>query len=320
MKRFKRLLAVVNGGPGDEDLVRRVVALAKANSASLKFCATAEETTPGLFGMSRLQKELHRLLERERRAVLDRAVEAARSSGVESQAQILTGKAFVSIIHEVLGANHDLVLFPDDDTTSVQDRIFGGTATHLLRKCPCPVWVLKRSPESSGNGNFERVLAAVNVAAVDPEEKHLNQKILELAISLAEREGAEIHVVHCWAVYGESLLASRGRLPPDELEAYRRETLEKHQAALDTELARFTSDGRAIKAHLRKGDPGRMIPALAEDVQADVIVMGTVARTGINGVFIGNTAEAVLQRIGRSVLAVKPDGFRSPVSLETKTG
>jgi nucleotide-binding universal stress UspA family protein len=47
--------------------------------------------------------------------------------------------------------------------------------------------------------------------------------------------------------------------------------------------------------------------------------MGTVARTGMNGVFMGNTAEAVLQRIGRSVLAVKPDGFRSPDSLERTT-
>jgi nucleotide-binding universal stress UspA family protein len=319
MKRFKRLLAVVNGVSGDAELIRRAVALAEANSANLQFCTALEEATPGMFGMNRLQQELHRLLEREREAVLDRAVEAARSTGVESQAKILTGKAFVAIIQEVLGGNHDLVLFPDDDMTSVYERIFGGTATHLLRKCPCPVWVLKRRPESPGGEDFERVLAAVNAATVDPEEKRLNKRILELATSLAEREGAEIHVVHCWSVYGESLLASRGRLPPEELEAYRRDTEKEHRALMEKTLAGFMADDRSIQAHLRKGDPGREIPEVANELSVDVIVMGTVARTGMNGVFMGNTAEAVLQRIGRSVLAVKPDGFRSPVSLERTT-
>jgi nucleotide-binding universal stress UspA family protein len=317
MKRFKRLLAVVNGGLGDSEVARRAVALAEANDADLTFCSTSEEPAPGLFGVSRLHQELRRLLERERRTVLEEAVETARSSGVDAESRELNGKAFVSIIREVLAGDHDLVLFPDDDTTSIQDRIFGGTAIHLLRKCPCPTWVLKNTAGSSENVRFQRVLAAINASTRDAEEKDLNTKILELATSLAEREGAEIHVVHCFSVYGESLLASRGRLSPEEIEAYRTDTREEHHAALADALDRFTSDGRTIQPHLRKGDPGRMIPDLAGQLQTDVVVMGTVARTGINGVFIGNTAEAVLQRIGRSVLAVKPDGFRSPISLET---
>jgi nucleotide-binding universal stress UspA family protein len=44
--------------------------------------------------------------------------------------------------------------------------------------------------------------------------------------------------------------------------------------------------------------------------------MGTVCRTGIAGFFIGNTAEKVLQEIDCSVLAIKPEGFETPVTLE----
>jgi nucleotide-binding universal stress UspA family protein len=44
--------------------------------------------------------------------------------------------------------------------------------------------------------------------------------------------------------------------------------------------------------------------------------MGTVARTGINGLLMGNTAEMILTQIDCSVLAVKPQGFVSPVTLE----
>lgn len=47
--------------------------------------------------------------------------------------------------------------------------------------------------------------------------------------------------------------------------------------------------------------------------------MGTVSRTDVGGLFIGNTAEMILGRLNCSVLAVKPPAFRTPVSLEQPT-
>jgi universal stress protein E len=68
--------------------------------------------------------------------------------------------------------------------------------------------------------------------------------------------------------------------------------------------------------HLLEGEAGILIPKLAEEQQIDLIVMGTVARTGIEGYFIGNTAETVLNHASCSVLSVKPDGFVSPVKAD----
>ncbi len=59
-----------------------------------------------------------------------------------------------------------------------------------------------------------------------------------------------------------------------------------------------------------------MIPELAYKEKVDLIIMGTVCRTGIAGFFIGNTAEKVLQQVHCSVLTVKPDGFATPVILD----
>jgi universal stress protein E len=56
-----------------------------------------------------------------------------------------------------------------------------------------------------------------------------------------------------------------------------------------------------------------MIPSLVEDNEMDILVMGTVARTGIPGFVIGNTAENVLEALKCSVLAMKPNGFVSSV-------
>jgi nucleotide-binding universal stress UspA family protein len=61
-----------------------------------------------------------------------------------------------------------------------------------------------------------------------------------------------------------------------------------------------------------------VIPDFAMEEQIDLIVMGTVGRSGISGLFIGNTAEKVLQKVDCSVLAVKPEGFVSPVKLDQK--
>jgi nucleotide-binding universal stress UspA family protein len=316
MKRFKKILAVLNGGAGDPEVERRAVALARANGARLTFCAPRVDYPSAMPKFGRFYRELERLLDSQRASILDNAVEAAQSSGVAAEGRVLDGKAFVSVIQQVLRESHDIVLFPDDEATSIQSTLFGSTATHLLRKCPCPVWVIKASDDSDDERRFRRVLAAVNAVSEDSAEQRLNTKILELATSLAEREGAETHVVHCWSVYGESLLATRGRMEPEELDEYRTQTRRSHEEALDSALHRFTNEGTVVRPHLRKGDPGREIPDLAAELPADVVVMGTVARTGINGVFIGNTAESVLQRIRCSVLAVKPDGFASPVTVE----
>lgn len=56
--------------------------------------------------------------------------------------------------------------------------------------------------------------------------------------------------------------------------------------------------------------------ALARRLRVDCIVVGTVARTGIAGFIMGNNAETILERIDCSLLAIKPPGFVTPVTLE----
>ena len=73
------------------------------------------------------------------------------------------------------------------------------------------------------------------------------------------------------------------------------------------------ADGTGL--HVVKGHPERVVSELARELSVDLVVMGTVARTGIDGFFMGNTAESILAQIDCSVLTVKPPGFVSPVTL-----
>jgi nucleotide-binding universal stress UspA family protein len=155
------------------------------------------------------------------------------------------------------------------------------------------------------------------LAAVDPlaTSGGCDDLVMQLASSLASREGAELEVVHAWRLEGESMLRhGRLRLPKAELENLLQTTEDEHRAALAGLLDPYglAADGHAV--HLLKDDPAAAIRRVAERLEADVIVMGTVGRSRIPGFFIGNTAEEVLQTTTASVLAVKPAGFVTPVA------
>jgi nucleotide-binding universal stress UspA family protein len=197
---------------------------------------------------------------------------------------------------------------------------------HLLRKCPCPVWLVK--PEKADS--YRRILAAVDVDDNYPPEElktrqALNGTVMELASSLAVSEFAELHVVHAWEAVGESAMRHGAfiRQPEDKVNAYVDKVYQHHAQLLDALMqgmsAKLGPDAIEFikpQQHLVAGAARKEIPALAKDLQVDCIVMGTVARTGVRGFIMGNTAETILEQIACSVLAIKPPGFVSPVTLE----
>ena len=87
----------------------------------------------------------------------------------------------------------------------------------------------------------------------------------------------------------------------------------RHKAWLDDLLSQHDFQDINVKVHLLKGEPGDLIPLTAEKKRVELIIMGTVARTGIPGFIIGNTAEKALTAVDCSVLAVKPDSFTTPL-------
>jgi universal stress protein E len=213
---------------------------------------------------------------------------------------------------------HDLVILTAEGRGGVKDRLFGSTSLHLMRKCPCPVWVMK----PSRSRRYGRILAAVDPDPSDPARTALNVQILDLATSLAELEKSELHVVHVWRLPGEPMLRSgRAHIPRREMEKLLAEARDQAQKSLDELLAGYRLENLKHRIHLLKDDPRVMgekrdlIPKLAELERISLIVMGTVCRTGISGFLIGNTAESVLQQVDTSVLTVKPDGFVTPVTV-----
>jgi nucleotide-binding universal stress UspA family protein len=243
---------------------------------------------------------------------LERWVDLIRGSGVPVEGKILYGTPFLQIIREVLRDKHDLVMITAEGRGGLRERLFGSTAMHLMRKCPCPVWVVRPTqPE-----RYVCILAAVDPMSQDEPQYALNFKIMDLATALVQRDQCELVVVHTWTFPPEQSLRSGYSVTSTELDGWVRRAQDLHRRRLTELLQPYLVQDARFQVYMLKGEPGHLIPQLAEKLEVGLIVMGTVSRTGVAGLLIGNAAERILRQVNCSVLTVKPDGFVTPVRLD----
>jgi len=322
MKRFNNILCVVEQGAGFNPALIRAATLAENNQANLTVIAVAECVAAGIGmpGGRLISADLQAALVSEYEQNLESLIEPYRQR-INVHARVLVGTPFMEIIREVMRNGRDLVI-KTAETWDWQERLFGSNDMHLLRKCPCPVWLLK--PEALSP--YRRILVAVDVDDVFPPRemelrRALNFQLLELASFLALAEFAELHVVHAWDAIGESLMHSVFmKMSEKDIAAHVEQERLHHAANLDNLIAEVAGqdalDYLKPRTHLVKGWARKEIPALAKQIDADLVVMGTVVRTGVPGFIVGNTAETIMNQIDCSVLAIKPPDFVTPVTQQ----
>ncbi len=304
MHRFRSILFSPLADRDNPAAARRISDLAARNAANLTILGAIPEP-------SRLQRALHRsdyldaIREAEGKAMAAKLARCVpQEADIAVQTKTAIGSPALRIIEQALRGGHDLVVVTTDEDDEDQ-----ATINRLLRKCPCPVWIIRPT-----RARIQRVLAAVNP---DPSEAELNCIILELAASMTKLYGGELHVAHAWELFGESMLRNSGYIntPVSELERLLRDEEAGERAALDELLSASGLDDEPWQVHLQKGRAADVIRETVNKRRINLLVMGTVARTGVSGLLIGNTAESVLDEVRCSVIAVKPPGFVTPIQL-----
>ncbi|QOY53183.1 universal stress protein [Candidatus Sulfurimonas baltica] len=324
MKRFKNILCVLESEEDCHPILERAITLAETNQAILTIVTVVPHITVD-FNLFKDDPDidLQTIMENEKKEKLDSLVKSFLHK-IKIETRTLSGVPFLEIIYDVLRNGHDLVI-KMPEIADWLDHLFGSNDMHLLRKCPCPVWLIKPdSPKS-----YHNILAAVDLDSDDAEQleasqKALNLQILQMASSLAVNDFSQLHVVHVWDAPAESLMHSPFiKMTKEEIDDYANRVKDQQEEKLNTFLhdAIDSQVGNMLdylkpNIHLIKGLASQSIPQLAKKIEADIIVMGTVARTGIPGFIMGNTAETILNQIHCSVLAIKPPEFITPVKLE----
>jgi universal stress protein E len=214
------------------------------------------------------------------------------------------------VIRQVLRRGYDLVV--KRAATGDGGRGFKAVDMELLRKCPCPLW-LSRPIERQWRDM--RVSVAVDPESLEPEGRDLSLQLLRIGKQLADTCGGGLNVVSCWDFEHESYLRRNAwfRVSDAEVTTMVLKRQSAHQAALLQVIA-DAGVGDDLLVRRMKGPPEQMIPQHIVEQDIDLLVMGTVARTGLPGFFIGNTAENVLRELDCSLLAMKPMGFASPIT------
>lgn len=297
MAPFSRLLVHLTTTGRSQPAFRRALALAATTRASVRVV----DVLPQVPAPGGHPPPFVRMLRESMLNHLAEAVAEVRRAGVRATSALLEGDEATALIEAAVSWRAD-VLMRSHGVHGASAIPAGPVDSQILRRCPCPVWLV--TPRQAAG---ERVV----VAAVDPEPQDvprhdLSVRVARTAMQLAAASGARLHLVHAWTAFGHQVLSSR---------ANKQDLLAHYAACRDHAAARFEVLRREAgvpdeaRVHLLEGVNDKVLTAFVERARASVLVMGTVGRTGLAGLVIGNTAERVLRQVRCSVVALKPAGF-----------
>lgn len=238
-----------------------------------------------------------------------------RAQGVDATACVAFGKPLVEVVRRSQSEGVDLIVLAGETPDALEHRVLGSLAQHLIRKAPCPVWVVRRGVRQPPR----QLLAAVDLSQDEPGEeanlrRSLNPHILAAADALGDRLQTACHLVQASQIENESFLRIHGGLDPVTLERMNQDQVRSLHSRL-TQLCQTILGERATRCqlHVEPGPATEVIERLVRYREIDLLVLGTLSRGGVAGMLIGNTAETLLQSIDCSILALKPPGFETPI-------
>ena len=288
------LVAVDATAGSHQPALERAAWLAKQAGARVELFAC--EFDPDLDSRRVAPAARERALQQRRRG-LEELAAPLRQQGLAVSVDVVWDHPFDAAILKKAAA-HDYWLVAKDTHhhNLAQRTLLTNVDWHLVRTCPVPLMLVKD----------RRIAAEPNVlAAVDPVNEHdkpaaLDDRIYTFAADLARILRGHLHVVHSYAT------PLGAELPPDAVKLIANE----HRAA----MARFLGTHAALEGrpHLYEGVAHECLQQAAKEHAADFVVMGAVARRGLKRLFIGSTAERVLDRLPCDLVIIKPLDFEVP--------
>lgn len=214
-------------------------------------------------------------------------------------------RPYEAIIGEVIENNFDLIVKATHEHDLLKSVIFTPTDWHLLRKSPVPVLLVKEhSWPKDGN-----ILAAINVGSEDEAHISLNNKITQAAVDLSKVLEANTHLVNSYPGTPVNIAIE---IPEFNVNEYADSMKKHHEESMHAHAENFGVD--TANTHVVEGLPEDIIRRVSKQIDAELVILGTVGRTGISAALIGNTAEHVIDSLNCDVLALKPDGYESPLA------
>lgn len=308
MEKYKKILAVIDPTTDNQKALKRAVELARHSGGQITAFLTiydfSYEMTTMLSGEER--EAMRQSMINDRKQWLNEKIDEIEHESVAIDTCIIWhNRPFEKIIKKVLTENFDIVIKGTHQHDKLKSVIFTPTDWHILRKCPCPVLLVKEH-NWPVNGNL---LTALNIGTDDEEHMVLNKKLTQEAVIFSSLIKANIHLVNSYPGTPVNIAIE---IPEFNASEYNDTMLNHHKLAMTNHANDFSIP--LENTHVKEGLPEDVIQSISEKIDAELVVLGTIGRTGISAALIGNTAEHVIDRLNCDVLAIKPEGYISPLA------
>jgi len=310
MKRLDRILAVFDPTSEAQPALGKAASLARVFGSTLElFICDFDPSLSGqpFFDTDKL-RELREEFLTERVEFLEEVADGLRAQGIAVETHVhWDNPLYRGIVRRVQESGPDLVVKDTHYHSVIRRTVFTNTDWSLIRACPAPLLLAKpgdwRVPP--------KVVAALDPGHLGDKPAALDHDILDCAQLLAGRLSGEVHAVH--AFFPAALLAATTAMTgmPMVSGVTAGEIVETERKRIAGVLSGIVASHALPpeRIHLEQGSAADVLPRLAERLAADVLVMGAVSRSRVQELFVGSTAERVLDRIGCDVLVVKPADF-----------
>ncbi|NMP15506.1 universal stress protein UspE [Thalassotalea sp. Y01] len=303
MEKYQNILAVVDPTTEEQKALARACTLAKETGARITALLVIYDFSYEMTTMlSGDEREAMRETVVNDRSVWLKEITEQYESDMDIKV-IWHNRPFEAVLSQVRDQQFDVVLKSTHEHPTLQSVIFTPTDWHLIRKCWVPLLLVKDHQWPEGG----HILAAVNAGSEEEEHQSLNRKITEEAQNLGRLVKADVHLVNS---YPGTPINIAIEIPEFDANEYNQTMKNHHADVVQQHADKFNISAEYL--HVEEGLPEDVIEKVANQIDAELVILGTVGRTGLSAVLIGNTAEHVIDRLNCDLMAIKPDGYQSP--------
>lgn len=304
MSPVRNILVVVDPTAAEQPAIAKAALLAEKFNARVELFACETNASRQQRLASHLRYSASAPFIVNLKAMLETFATPLRVRGVDVSTEAETSDPLhLAIIDRTKRTAADLVVKDTRHHSLAQRTLLTNTDWELIRSCPVPLLLVKTRPWAFP----PKVLAAIDPGHANDKPAALDHCILRQASLVCRQLHGDLHVVHAY-IPTELLMAATSVLPATKMTA---EEFAKQEESKHRDIAALASGYRvpSTNVHVETGGTSEVLPRIADRRNADIIVLGAIARTGLKRLFIGSTAEDLLDKLPCDAMIVKPSDF-----------
>jgi universal stress protein E len=299
METPKVILVVISGRPKIQEALERAILFATSEDVHINILSVVYEPITDLGDVLSLKQseDMKRQYMDDRYQLLYSTAEKLIEKGIKCSVNVLWHHELHEAIEiEERRLNTDLVIKHISADANNQNPFAMPVDRHLLRYCPAPLLLVRNAYWRKGP-----ITLAIDPSASDAAHIQLNSRILKYGKMLGQLTNNDIHVVASFEVPS---ISPEITMQGVDYEVVHHDAFKMIHKRLRLLVIPYNIHSDNI--HLIEGKPERAIAKFVNEKASQLLILGTVGRTGLTAAFIGNTAERILAELSCEILALKP--------------